>query len=207
LTTAILNDGLEEIGDRAFGRCALVRINIPPSVRAIKDHAFRNCSGLTTVILNDGLEEIWRGAFGGCAFESIVIPPTVRAIGNDAFEDCSNLTYVHFCDEIKEFVSGESMRHWWNHGVHKKCLSTYCFLAQFNIPERLGLVRSTTWQSNIHRMLDRIPSISPKGLNAYFCSMDSMLSSYDGSTMLELAIWKSKIEEQTDGNINLLTPT
>ena len=47
---------------------------------------------------------------------------------------------------------------------------------------------------------------NPKGLNAYFCSIDSMLSSYDGSTMLELAIWKSKIEEQTDGNINLLTP-
>ena len=55
-------------------------------------------------------------------------------------------------------------------------------------------------------MLERIPSISPKGLNAYFCSIDSMLSSYDGSTMLELAIWKSKIEEQTVGNINLLTP-
>ena len=55
-------------------------------------------------------------------------------------------------------------------------------------------------------MLERIPSISPKGLNAYFCSIDSMLSSYDGSTMLELAIWKLKIEEQTDGNINLLTP-
>ena len=55
-------------------------------------------------------------------------------------------------------------------------------------------------------MLERIPSISPKGLNAYFCSIDSMLSSFDGSTMLELAIWKSKIEEQTDSNINLLTP-
>jgi hypothetical protein len=55
-------------------------------------------------------------------------------------------------------------------------------------------------------MLERIPSISLKGLNAYFCSIDSMLSSYDGSTMLELAIWKLKIEEQTDGNINLLTP-
>jgi hypothetical protein len=29
---------------------------------------------------------------------------------------------------------------------------------------------------------------------------------YEGSTMLEFAIWKSKIAEQTDGNINLLTP-
>ena len=55
-------------------------------------------------------------------------------------------------------------------------------------------------------MLERIPSISPVGLDAHFCSIDSMLSAYDSSTMLELAIWKSKIEEQTDGDINLLPP-
>ena len=123
-----------------------------------------------------------------------------------AFLDCSNLTTITFCDKIEEFVSEESMRGWWNNGVHEKCLSTFCFLVRFNIPERLGLVRSTTWQTNIHGMLERIPSISPKGLNAHFDSIDSKLSAYEGSTMLELAIWKSKIEEQTDGNINLLPP-
>ena len=53
-------------------------------------------------------------------------------------------------------------------------------------------------------MLERIPSISPKGLNAHFDSIDSELSAYEGSTMLELAIWKSKIEEQTDGVIDVL---
>jgi hypothetical protein len=36
LTTAILNNGLEEIGEEAFCGSALVRIDIPPSVRAIK---------------------------------------------------------------------------------------------------------------------------------------------------------------------------
>ncbi len=95
------------------------------------------------------------------------------------------------------------MRHWWNNGVHEKCLSTYCFFVRLIIPERVGLVRSTTWQTNIHGMLERIPSISPEGLNAHFCSIDSKLSAYEGSTMLELAIWKSKIEE-TDGVIDVL---
>ena len=52
-------------------------------------------------------------------------------------------------------------------------------------------------------MLEHIPSISPEGLNAHFDSIDSKLSAYDGSTMLELAIWKSKIEEQTDGVIDV----
>jgi hypothetical protein len=48
-------------------------------------------------------------------------------------------------------------------------------------------------------------------LNFHFCSIDSKLSAYEaklsayeGSTMLELAIWKSKIVEQTDGVIYLL---
>jgi hypothetical protein len=50
----------------------------------------------------------------------------------------------------------------------------------------------------------RIPFISKNGMNSYFRSIDSKLSAYEGSTMLELAIWKSKIVEQTDGVIYLL---
>jgi hypothetical protein len=95
------------------------------------------------VILNDGLEEIGYRAFEGCALERIDILPSVREIDAAAFKECSNLLTVRFCDEIEEFVSGESMRHWWNNGVHEKCLSTYCLLVRFNIPERLGLVRAT----------------------------------------------------------------
>ena len=53
-------------------------------------------------------------------------------------------------------------------------------------------------------MLERIPSIFPKSLNAHFYSIDSKLSAYEGSTMLEMAIWKSKIVEKTDGDIYLL---
>ena len=134
-------------------------------------------------------------------------------IDNVAFNRCSNLTTVQFCDEIEEFVSAESMRHWWNNGVHEKCLSTYCFFVRCNIPKRVGLVRSATLQTSIHGMLVLIPSKIFLRLNAHFDSINSKLSAYEaklsayeGSMMLELAIWKSKIAEQTDGNINLLTP-
>ena len=139
----------------------------------------------------------------------IDIPSVVRVIDETAFEDCSNLTTLRFCNKIEEFVSSGSMWDWWNHGVHEKCLSTYCFLVQFNIPQRLGLA-STQWQENIHGMLLRIPSISNHGLDSYLHSIDSKLSAYenfiDTSTWLNLAIWKSKITEQTEGNIDLLTP-
>jgi hypothetical protein len=142
-----------------------------------------------------------------------VIPPAVKEIDETAFGECSDLTSVQFCDEIEEFVSAESMRHWWNNGVHEKCLSTYCFFVRCNIPKRVGLVRSATLQTSIHGMLERIHYITRKRYNAHFDSIDSKLSAYEaklsayeGSTMLELAIWKSEIVVQTDGNINLLTP-
>jgi hypothetical protein len=128
-----------------------------------------------------------------------VIPPTIREIHENAFNQCSQLTNVRFCDEIEEFVSGELMRDWWNHGVHER-LSTYCFLVRCNIPECVGLVRPRKWHANIHGMLRHIPSISPKGsLNSYLDSIDSKLSVYknleDALTLLELAIWKSKLSE------------
>ena len=204
LVTAILNDGLEEIGVRVFKGCALVRIMINSAIRVIKIGAFKGCSDLTIAILNDGLEVIGEEAFKGCTLECISIPPTVREIDETASTHCSGLTAVQFYDEIEEFVSGESMLHRWNHGVHKKCLRTYSFFVRCNIPERVGFLLPRMWQSNIHNMIGGIPSISSKGLNSYFRSIESKLSVYDAPALLELAIRKSKIIEQTDGKIDLL---
>jgi hypothetical protein len=110
---------------------------------------------------------------------------------------CLQLTNVRFCNEIEEFVSRELMQDWWNHGVLERSLSTYCFLVQCNIPERLGFVRPRKWHANIHGIQRHIPSISPKGLDPDFDSINSKLSIYknleDAPTLLELAIWKSKI--------------
>ena len=56
-------------------------------------------------------------------------------------------------------------------------------------------------------MFQCIPSISPEGLDLYFCSIDSKLSIYyklkDAPALLELAIWKSKIDKQTNGSIGM----
>jgi hypothetical protein len=211
LTTAIVNNGLEEIRLGAFARCtSLVHITIPPAVRVIKCNAFDCCSGLRTVTLGNGLEEIREGAFARCtSLICVAIPPTIAAIHEEASDECSNLTNVRFCDEIEEFVSRESVRYWWDHGVHKKCLSTYCIFVQCNIPERVSLALPRMWLSYIYDMQGGIPSISSKGLNSNFHSIDSKLCVYkklkDALAMLELAIWKLEIIEQTDRNIDHLT--
>jgi hypothetical protein len=37
-----------------------------------------------------------------------------------AFLLCPSLTSVMFCNKIQEFVSEESMRDWWDQGIHGK---------------------------------------------------------------------------------------
>jgi hypothetical protein len=158
-----LGSGLEEIGAFAFGYCTTMEeIVIPNAVRAIKREAFYYCTELTRVTLGSGLEEIGKGAFEYCeSMEEIVIPPAVRDIHDTAFEKCTNLSRVKFCDEIEKFVSSDAMRKWWNRGVGKKSLCTYCFLVRCDIPARFaGISKISRWQATIHDMLRIIPAIA-----------------------------------------------
>ena len=203
MMTVYLSDGLEGIGVAAFFQCTLLHeILIPPAVKVIKKIAFTCCSKMTTVNLCDGLEEIGEAAFAECTMlQRLIIPPTVKVIEDSAFRSCSSLTSLVFCDEIEKFVSAELMRDWWNHGVHEKSLSTYCFLVKFNTPQRLDSLRLREWQINIHGMLRRIPFVSPEDTDTYFDSINSNVSNYehyldDAPILLELAIWKSKMQDQ-----------
>lgn len=189
--------GLEEILELAFTRCtSLHSIIIPPAVTVIPHGAFSHCLWLTDVTLPEGLEKIERNAFHTCtSLNAIVIPSSVMEIHEKAFLQCSELTHVQFCREIEEFISGESMRGWWNGGVLGISLLTYSFFVQCNIPKRVGLVEATSWRRSIHDMLSRIPSITRDDLISYFLSIDSKLFLYenlkDAPLLLELAINQS----------------
>jgi hypothetical protein len=163
LTTAFsLNDGLEVIEKDAFYRCYLLQgIVIPNTLKTIKARTFSYCMHMATITLGEGLDEIGDNAFSKCgSLERIVIPPAVEDIYDRAFCKCQRLTTMVFSDETEEFVSCKAMREWWNHGVHVKCLSVYCLLVKFNIPEHLGLVLIRIWQDIIYDMMKRIPTIS-----------------------------------------------
>lgn len=212
LMTAQLGDGLVVIGRGAFLRCtSLEHIVIPPSVKRIEESAFSDCTGLVSVQLGDGLETIGHCAFHNCtSLQRIDIPRAVTSIQDNSFSNCFNLTHVRFCEEIENFVSGESMRGWWNQMNHRmSMISTYCFLVRRNIPERVDLLGVRMWQANIQEKMRQIPSVLSMDLNSYFDSIESKLSVYENLkttlTLLELAIWKSKITEQLDQNNNPFT--
>jgi hypothetical protein len=213
--------GLEELGEMAFFCCtSLQSINIPPSIKAIQQGTLFFCAALRDMDLSEGLESIGCHAFVKCrSLRHITIPSTVKKITRDIFnydsgdhsEYSTNLERVQFCDDIKEFVSGESIQDWWDNGTLERSFQTYNFLILYKVPTRLILLSKMSWQENIHDMLRIIPVVDFDAfLDDHFTAIDAELTFYkitDDMSLLELALWKSKIRAQHGPNIGKLSGT
>jgi hypothetical protein len=207
-----IQEGVEQIPDKAFFGCtSLSSVRLPSTIRSIGFAAFDKCAHLNNITLPEGLEEIKKLAFYRCtSLEIVRIPSTVKWINSNAFLDCTNMSAILFCEEINEFVSLASLQEWWNHGRSAMSLETYNYLVRHNIPRRTGEIGMMRWRSNIHVMIDRIPSIVSNAmiqqghsfaselLTHHFQNIATVLSDYehyqaDVAPLLMLALWKWNI--------------
>ena len=110
LTTVLLPDTLQSIGDEAFYNCySLTSITIPEGVTSIGERAFYNCSSLTSITIPEGVTSIGDHAFSFCgSLTSIIIPESVTSIGDYAFYDCSSLETITFGDNSQLVTIGSS---------------------------------------------------------------------------------------------------
>ena len=108
--TVTLPEGVEDIGDNAFGFCALTTFHIPASVATIGESALYKCTALTEITVSeentafsaaDGIlfnkdqtELIWYPAQK--SLTEYTLPESVREIGNYAFNSCPTLNKVTF---------------------------------------------------------------------------------------------------------------
>lgn len=96
LTDAIIEEGVESLGDYAFSYCNNLRaVSLPSTLKSIGDRAFYNCYYLDSIILPESLETIGSYAFYNCDYlYSIELPEGLKKIGSDAFYDCDGLQEV-----------------------------------------------------------------------------------------------------------------
>lgn len=82
---------VESIGKKAFREeldCKITEIEIPNTIKHIKQMAFFGCRGIYNITFPTSLESIDSEAFGFCGIKSISIPKNVTYISGDAF--CGN---------------------------------------------------------------------------------------------------------------------
>lgn len=87
LTTIILPEGLEEIGDHAFEYCTGIEsLKLPSTLKVIGANAFMKTEKLTTIVLPESLESIGSYAFDGSSLTGeVVIPKNVKQLGRSIF--------------------------------------------------------------------------------------------------------------------------
>ena len=99
---------LELIETGTFWNCAsLTSIIIPDSVESIGNHAFAHCTSLTSIQIPDSVKSIEDEAFYYCtSLKSIKIPDSVESLEYRVFDSCRSLNEVLFkgktMDKVKE---------------------------------------------------------------------------------------------------------
>ena len=74
-------------------------IDLPRSIKAIRDEAFSNCSLITSVVIPEGVEQIGMNTFNGCtAMTSITIPSSMKKIMYGAFFGCLAINQINISD-------------------------------------------------------------------------------------------------------------
>ncbi len=83
-------DGTEIIAESAcMGSQYLWGIDIPSSVKKIKDYAFSRCCELNSVYIPEGVETIGDWAFDRCGICELHLPQSLKSIAKHAFSDNS----------------------------------------------------------------------------------------------------------------------
>lgn len=103
LTSVEFQEGLQVIGENAFGFCtSMKRLRFPSSLRVIGNSAFTRCTGLQVAELNEGLEVLLSHSFSCCtSLTNFRIPATVRGIEPGLFSNCAQLYSVELPDRLR----------------------------------------------------------------------------------------------------------
>ena len=215
LRVVMFNDGLQKIGVSAFRMCtSLSSITIPATVVEVGSNAFSCCSSLREVVINDGLQQIGRFAFYNCtSLSSIKLQSTVTGIGYDAFRNCSKVREVVLHGVPREIGA-------WSFG---NCAS----LERFTFPTistRLDtLIQTGHWDEIENEVDENRGVVERSGGELFVLITQSMrvggrnwnqvrddlekivrLISYfelkDATSILELALWKFKLDQVDKAN-------
>ncbi len=94
------------IGDRAFQSKRMTRAVIPEGVESIGLRAFYGCAAMTDIVLSHTLLSIGQDAFSGCfSLTSIFVPSYVSSIHESAFNTCRSMTSIHVDAENPTYQS------------------------------------------------------------------------------------------------------
>lgn len=92
------------IGSYSFSRVSLEDLDLPSSVRTIKNHAFLENNYITSLELPEGVQTLGDSSFSGWKkLQTVILPSTVTSIGTGVFSDCPKLEQISIASGNKVY--------------------------------------------------------------------------------------------------------
>ena len=213
LSGVILPSTVIEIGDWAFGGCNSLRaVILNNGLQKIGGDSFWACTSLSSITIPSTVTEIGEGAFDRCNnLREVMFNGVPRKIGQYAFSTCRNLREVIFHGVPREIAKN----------AFYGCSSLERF-AFPTISSRLNtLIRTGHWEE-IENEVNEVRGVVERSGSEFFVSSEAMgegrnwsavreslgkigrlISCYElkeATSMLELALWKFKLDQVDKAN-------
>ncbi len=184
-------DKLEIIRAHGFANCKSLRSINLPSVRRIGKNTFWWCTALTEAVFGKDLGSIEWNAFYECpSLRRIAIHLSPNLIVEDRAIDCRDLSRVDtVVGEIHKIISSLHMESWRNE------MKAEIESINQTLPEIPPSEKTVTIQQWIRSVLNRMEHYK----------VEHQILLKEVMTLFELALWKSKLEENSGSNIEAET--
>ncbi|MBO5133631.1 MAG: leucine-rich repeat protein [Bacteroidaceae bacterium] len=170
-----LPEGLDTIGYDALAHSGIIMLNLPKSLRHIKENAFRDMKNLKTIRLNEGIRYLPYGMAHHCPnLRTIFLPNSVKILPADMLAFCTKLEHVRLPDSLQAIERGT----FWH------CHS----LTEMKLPETVERIAEYAFFhcSNLKRLV--LPRLTPP----------NMTRSFNTGTQLVVYVPKEAVEVYRD---------
>lgn len=176
-------DKLESIRTYAFGLCSIEHLKLP-SVVSIDDNVFLDCTRLIDVEFSDKLERLSTWAFNGCRSLQRIAIPLKRGLFSDdnVFDGCEQLKIVDLVGGVQQTVTSLYMESW-----RADMASEFNRINQI-LPETAAIEKTRTIRQWMDSVSDRLD----------YYKTEHTICIEEAVTLLELALWKAKLDEKED---------
>ena len=203
LPSITLPKNLTSIEEQTFEFCiSLTSISLPSNVTSIGRQAFSECASISTITLPEKLTSIGVSAFNGCtSLTSITLPNNLTNIGSYAFGYCTSLKSINVSSNNSTFSSIDGVL------FSKDGTSLICFpggkqAISYIVPnnvtnindyafENYSVLSSVTISEGVMNISNTafckcasLESINVSSDNSYFSSIDGVLFSKDGTSLI-----------------------
>lgn len=149
------------------GKTGITAVTVPNTVAKIEDSAFENCTALKTVHILSEKCQIGKRAFKNCfSLEQANIPDNMTSISQESFYGCSELKSIDF-PEVLTTIGADAF---------SLCTS----LTAVVIPKDVMLIGKNAFSN-----CSGIEAFGVDAENKSYKSIDGMLYSYDGKTLIQ----------------------